>query len=162
HWEAQGGNFATAMTGMAGTVLMMEGSSVREGKYRTQITKAVNWCLTRVNDNGLIGDPNAPNQGLGYLYGHGFCILFLSRVYGEESDPNRKKVLEGVLTKAVVYAGNAQTSRGGWGYISAKEGNDFDEGSVTVTQIQALRAARNAGIPVPREIVIRTQEYLKK
>src|SRR5579863_3605027 len=30
HWEANGGNFATAMTGMAGTALLMEGSTIRE------------------------------------------------------------------------------------------------------------------------------------
>ena len=162
HWEGPGGNFATAMTGMAGMALLMEGSTIREGRYRAQIKKTVDWCLTRVNPNGLIGDPNAPNQGLGYLYGHGFCILFLSQVYGEEDDIDRRKLLESVLTKAVVYVGSAQTSRGGWGYVSAKEGNDFDEGSVTVTQIQALRAARNAGIPVPRETIVKTQEYLKK
>ena len=162
HWEGQGGNFATAMTGLAGTCLLMEGSTIREGKYRAQIKKTVEWCIAHVNTNGLIGDPLAPNQGLGYLYGHGFCILFLSQVYGEEDDIDRRKQLEAILTKAVVYVGSAQTSRGGWGYVSAKEGNDFDEGSVTVTQIQALRAARNAGIPVPREIVVKTQEYLRK
>jgi hypothetical protein len=147
---------------MAGTALLMEGSTIREGRYSKQIKKAVDWVLAHVNPNGLIGDPNAANQGLGYLYGHGFCILFLSQVYGEEDDIDRRKVLESVLTKAVVYVGSAQTSRGGWGYVSAKEGNDFDEGSVTVTQIQAVRAARNAGIAVPREIVVKTQEYLKK
>jgi len=162
HWDGPQGNFQTAMTGMAGTALLMEGSTIREGKYRGNIKKAVDWCLSRVNQNGLIGDPNAPNQGLGYLYGHGFCILFLSQIYGEEDDVDRRKQLEKVLTNAVVFVCNCQTSRGGWGYVSAKEGNDFDEGSVTVTQVQALRAARNAGIPVPREAVVKTQEYLKK
>ena len=65
-----------------------------------------------------------------------------------------------MLTKAVEYVVSAQTTRGGWGYVSAKEGNDFDEGSVTITQIQALRAARNAGIPVPREAVVKTVEVI--
>jgi hypothetical protein len=49
---------------------------------------------------------------------------------------------------------------GGWGYVSAKDGGNFDEGSVTITQLQALRAARNAGIPVPKENIQRAVNYL--
>jgi squalene cyclase len=162
HWEASGGNFHTAMTGMAGTVLLMEGSTIREGKYRQNIRRAADFLMSKVQPSGLIGDPNAPNQGLGYLYGHGFSILFLSQVYGEEEESERRARLESILTRAVLFVGHAQTSRGGWGYLSAREGNDFDEGSVTVTQIQALRAARNAGIVVPKQIIDKTLEYLKK
>ena len=40
------------------------------------------------------------------------------------------------LTKAVEFTGKAQTNRGGWGYDSAADGGDFDEGSVTITQMQ--------------------------
>ena len=59
------------------------------------------------------------------------------------------------------FTGKAQTSRGGWGYVSAADGSDFDEGSVTITQVQGLRAARNAGIVVPKSIIDKSQEYLK-
>ncbi|HEY1189343.1 MAG TPA: hypothetical protein VGE74_16945, partial [Gemmata sp.] len=50
---------------------------------------------------------------------------------------------------------------GGWGYVSAAEGNNFDEGSVTITALQGLRAARNAGIPVPKENIDRAVSYLE-
>jgi hypothetical protein len=162
HWEAAGGQFSSAMTGIAGTTILMEGSTIREGKYRENIRRAVDWILERVQRNGLIGEPNAPNQGLGYLYGHGFCILFLSQIYGEEEDPERRRKLEDVLNRAVEFACKSQTSRGGWGYVSAIDGNDFDEGSVSVTQVQALRAARNAGIVVPKVTIDKTHEYLRK
>jgi hypothetical protein len=162
HWEAPGSQFATAMTGMAGIALLAEGSTIREGKYREHIRRAADWMMERVQPNGLIGDPNAPNQGLGYLYGHGFCILFLSQLYGEEENAERRKKLEDILNRAIKFACWAQTSRGGWGYISAKDGNDFDEGSVSITQVQALRAARNAGIVVPKEAIDKTHEYLRK
>lgn len=162
HWEANGGQFASAMTALAGTALLMEGSTMREGKYATNIRRAVDWLLAHTQPSGMIGEPNAPNQGLGYLYGHGFSILFLSQLYGEEEDADRRKRLEVVLTKAVDFACKAQTSRGGWGYVSAADGNDFDEGSVSITQVQALRAARNAGIVVPREAIDKTHEYLRK
>jgi hypothetical protein len=67
-----------------------------------------------------------------------------------------------VLTRAVIFCGRAQTNRGGWGYVSAADGQNFDEGSVTITQLQALRAARNAGIVVPKEIIDNAIKYLEK
>ena len=86
----------------------------------------------RVQPNGLIGDPNAPNQGLGYLYGHGFSILFLSQLYGEEEEPDRRAQARGHPEPGGRSSpATRQTSRGGWGYLSAREGNDFDEGSVS-------------------------------
>ena len=39
------------------------------------------------------------------------------------------------------------------GATSAKDGGGFDEGSTTITQVQGLRGCRNAGIPVPKEII---------
>jgi prenyltransferase beta subunit len=160
HWEAAGGQFATAMTGVAGTTLLMEGSTLREGKYSENIRKAVDYLIAQTQKNGLIGQVNAPNQGLGYLYGHGFSMLFLSQVYGEEDDAERRKQLEGILNRAVDFCIKSQTSRGGWGYVSAKDGNDFDEGSVSVTQVQALRACRNSGIVVPKEAINKVHKYL--
>src|SRR5262249_4651529 len=53
------------------------------------------------------------------------------------------------------------STQGGWYYTSKAEGGDADEGSVTITQMQALRAARNAGIPVPKAIVKKGYDYLK-
>jgi len=162
HWEAAGGQFSSAMTGVAGTTLLMEGSTMREGKYADNIRRAVDWLLRHSQPNGLIGEVNAPNQGLGYLYGHGFSILFLSQIYGEEDDPDMRRKLEDLLNRAIDFVCKAQTSRGGWGYVSAADGGDFDEGSVSVTQVQALRAARNAGIVVPKVAVDKVHEYLKK
>jgi hypothetical protein len=45
--------------------------------------------------------------------------------------------------------------------VSAADGGNFDEGSVTITQLQGLRAARNAGIVVPKSIVDKANKYLK-
>jgi hypothetical protein len=161
-WEANGGQYPTAMTAMAGLALLMEGSTVREGKYAERIRKAVDWLMDRAQRSGLIGNPNNPTEAGRYMYGHGFGLLFLSQVYGEEEDAERRRKLEQILTRAVEYTGKAQTSRGGWGYVSSADGGGFDEGSVTVTQVQALRAARNAGIPVPKGIIDKAHEYLKQ
>ena len=65
-------------------------------------------------------------------------------------------------TRAVAFTGKAQSTAGGWGYVSAKDGADFDEGSTTVTQVQGLGACRGAGIPVPKDVLDRALDYLRK
>lgn len=160
-WSAQGGMYPTTMTGMAGLALVMEGSTCREGKYAETISKAVDWYLKRSQPNGLLGTPQNPSEGSRYTYGHGFGMLFLACVYGEEEDPTTRKKLEVLLKKAVDFSCKAVTKHGGWGYVSAADGGGFDEGSTTVTQLQALRACRNAGIPVPKETIDNAIKYLK-
>jgi hypothetical protein len=160
HWEAQGGQYPTTMTALGGMAMLMEGSTLREGKYSDNLVKCTNWLMSRAQPNGMIGNPNNPTEASRYMYGHGFGLLFLASTYGEEDDKDRRKKLEGILTRAVDFCGKAQTNRGGWGYVSAMEGNNFDEGSVTVTQLQSVRAAKNAGIKVPKSIIDNAVKYL--
>src|SRR5947209_166759 len=161
HWEANGGQYPTSMTALAGMAMLMEGSTLREGKYADHLRRAVDWLMDRAQPNGLIGNPNNPTEAARYMYGHGFGMLFLASVYGEEEDGDRRKKLEKILTKGAEFTGKAQTDRGGWGYVSAADGGNFDEGSVTITQLQGLRAARNAGIVVPKSIIDKANKYLK-
>ncbi len=157
YWEANSSQYRVAMTALAGTALLSEGSTTTTGKYAKNIRQAVEYLANDVaRDTGLIGYKGDYR----YTYGHGFSMLFLSQVYGEEEDADRRKRLKDVLTKAVKFSADAQTSRGGWGYVSAKEGRDFDEGSTCITQVQGLRACRNAGIPVSIEIIKRAKKYI--
>src|SRR5262249_26704775 len=82
------------------------------------------------------------------------------QVYGQEEDGERRHKLENILTKAVEFTGKAQSNRGGWGYVAATEGSNFDEGFSTIVQLQGLRAARNAGIVVPKKLI--DIDYLRK
>ena len=175
HWEAQGGQYPTTMTAMAGMAFLMEGSTLKEGKYSDQITKAVGWFLApaRQQPNGMIGDVRNPTESSRYMYGQGFGTLFLASVYGEEEDKEQREKLEKLLKKSVEFICKAQTTKkhkkpegkeveiGGWGYVSAQDGGNFDEGSVTITALQGLRAAKNAGIPVPKEAIDKAVNYLE-
>jgi hypothetical protein len=154
-WTAT--NYPTAMTALAGTALLCSGSTTTQGPYVKNIRRAVDYLMTRSRANGLIGDPQTDNR---YTYGHGFSMLFLSQVLGEEEDVERREQLMEVLTRAVAFSGRAQTKSGGWGYVSAKDGSDFDEGSTTITQVQGLRGCRNAGIPVPKDVIERAKNYI--
>jgi hypothetical protein len=164
HWGANGDQYPVAMTGLAGMALLMEGSTIREGKYSDNIRRAVDWLLEneRTRANGLISNPNHPSEQGRYMYGHGFGLLFLASVYGDEEDKDRREKLKSVLKRAVKFTGDAQSTQGGWYYTSAKDGHDNDEGSVTITQLQALRACRNAGIPVPKVIIDKAKKYLER
>ena len=157
HWTAQG-RYPTAMTALAGLAFLCEGSTTTQGKYAENLRRAVDFLTRRSRPNGLIGDMDDER----YTYGHGFAMLFLSQVLGEEEDLDRRRELIEVLTKAVIFTGQAQTRAGGWGYVSAKDGSGFDEGSTTITQVQGLRGCRNAGIPVPKEIIDNAVDYIHK
>lgn len=159
HWAASNDRYPTAMTAMAGIALLCEGSTTTQGKYAPHLRKAVDYLVARSRTNGLIGDPDRDDR---YTYGHGFSMLFLSQVLGEEEDAVRREQLIDILTRAVEFTGRAQTQAGGWGYVSAKDGNEFDEGSTTITQVQGLRGCRNAGIPVPNEIIDKAIGYIQK
>ncbi len=164
HWAAQGTNYRVAMTALAGMCFLMEGSSLKEGKYTDQVRKAVEWLIApaRQQANGLIADSRSPGDFGSYMHGHGYATMFLACAIGEEEDKEQREKLEKAVKKASDFICKAQTNRkhrkaegkeveiGGWGYTSATDNNNFDEGSVTITQFQALCAARNAGIEVPK------------
>jgi hypothetical protein len=159
NWSANNGQYPTAMTALAGMALLGEGSTTTQGKYAANLRKAVDYLVSRSRSNGLIGDPTRDDR---YTYGHGYSTMFLSQVLGEEEDEARRRELIEILTRAIKFTAQAQTSGGGWGYVSARDGSDFDEGSTTITQVQALRGCRNAGVPVPKEIIDKAIKYIQR
>jgi len=158
HWTGEDGRYPTAITALAGMAFLCEGSTTRQGKYSDNVRRAVYYLLSKSRQNGLIGDPDKDDR---YTYGHGFAMLFLSQIVGEEDDPRLRERLLDVLHRAVIFTGRAQTRAGGWGYLSAKDGHGYDEGSTTITQVQGLRGCRNAGIPVPKKVIDDAIDYIK-
>ena len=150
--------YPTAMAALAGTALICSGSTATQGPYADNISKAVDYLIARQDRrSGLIGDRARDDR---YTYGHGFSMLFLSQVLGEEEDSDRRQELVEVLQKAVTFSVDAQTKAGGWGYVSAKDNSNFDEGSTTITQVQGLRGCRNAGLTVPTEVIEKAKKYI--
>src|SRR5262245_35087109 len=64
HWGANGDQYPVSMTALAGLAFLMEGSTVREGKYAANVRKAADWLMARSmrggNRDGLIGNPDHP------------------------------------------------------------------------------------------------------
>jgi prenyltransferase beta subunit len=89
------------------------------------------------------------------MYGHGFGALFLAEAYGMTHRVEIREKLE----RAVRLILDSQNDEGGWRYQPVKADADI---SVTICQINALRAARNAGLYVPIETVKSCIDYVKE
>ncbi|HEX6812273.1 MAG TPA: prenyltransferase/squalene oxidase repeat-containing protein [Planctomycetota bacterium] len=158
-WSNSGGygSYPVAMTGLAGMAFIASGSTPTRGKYWQQVRRAVDFLVKHADaDTGLISVPQAEHH---LMYGHGFATQFLASVFGMEEDQKKQERLKRVLDKAVGLIAAAQSPAGGW-YYTPDSNND--EGSVTVTQIQALRACRMAGIVVDKKTIDRAVEYIKR
>jgi hypothetical protein len=166
-WSVNNGQYPVAITALAGSAFLMEGSTPREGKYARNVRRAADFLLekTRRENNkrdGLIGNVAEPQESSRYIFGHGYGMAFLAAVYGEEDDRERRERVREVLTRGVKFAVEAQTTRGGWFYTSKVESNsDMDEGATTFAVLQGLKAARNVGIAVPRETLKKASRYVE-
>jgi len=94
----------------------------------------------------------------GPMYGHGFGALFLAEVHGMVHDRELRDRLRDTLKRAIKLIVDHQNPEGGWRYHPGSRDADI---SVTICQIMALRAARNAGFYVPKSTVDRCTRYVK-
>lgn len=138
-----------AVTALAGLSFMAEGSTPGRGKYGKNVTNALNFILSCVRES----DGYITKHG-SRMYEHAFATLFLAQVYGmsQRSDIKLK------LKKAVNLIIQSQNKDGGWRYQPSPIDSDI---SVTVTTVQALRAARDVGIGVPKTVIEKAMKYIK-
>lgn len=172
-WLNSGGYgiYPVVMTSLASLALMAGGSTPESGPYSRNVLRGLNYVLNVAESynkrpDGAILIAGGGSEGRS-MYGHGFGMLFLAQCYGVEGDKTsqRARRIKKVLDGAVKLTVGAQSDlgakvkhAGGWIYTPTGRG---DEGSVTVTQLQALRACRNVGIDVPKQTIDRAVHYLK-
>ena len=142
-----------AVTSVAGLAFMSSGSSPGRGPYGPQIDKALVFVMDNTSPSGFIAV--AASSTHGPMYSHGFGTLFLAEAYGMTHRPEIREKLQ----KAVRLIVDSQNIEGGWRYQPRKADADL---SVTICQINALRAARNAGLFVPKETVDACIRYVKQ
>ena len=75
------------------------------------------------------------------------------------NQPALRDKLRGTLGRSVKLIIDTQNREGGWRYRPVRADADL---SVTICQIMALRAARNAGIAVPKSVADKCTDYVKK
>ena len=98
------------------------------------------------------------------MYGHGIVTLMLAEMVGMGVDARQDEVIRDRCQKAVDLIVRAQkmkkadTYKGGWRYGPTDVDADL---SVTVWQVMALRAAKNAGLAVPKTTIDDAIAYIR-
>src|SRR3990172_8825806 len=142
-----------AVTSLAGLAWMSGGNTPGRGKYGANVDRAVDFVLEKAGPSGYLVVPTSTSHGP--MYDHGFGALFLAEAYGmtHRADLHEK------LQKPVRLIVDTQNNEGGWRYQPVRRDADI---SVTICQIMALRAARNAGIFVPKSTGDRCIDYVTR
>lgn len=142
-----------AVVSLAGMAFLSGGHSPGRGEYGEQVSRCLRYVLDNAADDGFICNPSYTSHGP--MYDHGFGSLFLAEVYGMSPDSE----VRDKLSRAVKLIVSTQNSDGGWRYQPRIADADI---SVTICQVMALRAAKNAGIYVPNETIDRCIDYVKR
>lgn len=124
--------------------------------------KALKYMITNIepDENGYLGRSDRSR-----MYGHGIITLMLTEMLGmtpdEETDKKLRKLIDGAV-KLIIRAQQvpkSEANRGGWRYEPSSSDSDI---SVSVWQVMSLRAAKNAGIDVPKEAIDNAVAYIKR
>jgi hypothetical protein len=142
-----------AVCSLAGMAFMARGSTPDRGPYGAEVSRCLSFVLSNARADGFIVAPEAVSHGP--MYGHGFATLFLAEAYGMSDD----RTLRQRLSRAVQLIISTQNDEGGWRYEPKRQDADI---SVTICQVMALRAARNAGIFVPNKTIDACTEYVRR
>lgn len=147
-----------AIVGLAGLALLAGGQQPGRGPLGRCVTRALQYILGKEqpNPHGFLHNQFGSQHGP--MYGHGFATMFLAESHGTIADRDLRRRVRDTLGRAVKVIIDSQNKEGGWRYQPVPEHADM---SVTVCQIMALRAARNAGVEVPKSTVDRCVEYVQ-
>ncbi len=135
------------VTAICGMGFLAGGHLPDRGRYGELMRRAVDYTVAHVTDSGLVTD------GGTRMYSHAFATLFLAEIHGTIQEERIRIALEDAVHLIV----DCQNAQGGWRYNAFTTEADM---SVTVCQLQALRAARNIGIQVPKETIDRAMAYV--
>ena len=153
-WDGQGNQHRAAMTGLSGLAFLSAGHVPGKGKHGKAVEKAVNFLLRLQDREGCYADSGGRS-----MHGHGYALHFMAEAYGTTADPDLSRRLRKSVTEGVRLTARCQSPEGGWIYQPVAQGH---EGSITVTQVQALWAARQAGINVPQKTIDKGIDYMRK
>ena len=145
-----------AITSLAALAMMSGGHQPGRGIYGDHVTRALRYVMKCDDSRGFLTTRSGASHGP--MYGHGFGTLFLAEAHGMVHDRELRDQLRDKVKRAVDVIVKGQNREGGWRYMPGSADADV---SVTICQIMALRAARNAGFYVPKSTVERCTKYVK-
>ncbi|MEM1012253.1 MAG: prenyltransferase/squalene oxidase repeat-containing protein [Planctomycetota bacterium] len=145
------GTTGTAITSLGAIAFMSAGHLPGRGEYGDVVQRAVDSVISQAQPSGLLAGAGSG----GVMYQHGFATLLLGEVYGMTGDDR----IQEPLRRAVRLIEQSQNPQGGWRYQPVPVDADV---SVTICQVMALRAARDAGIKVERQVIDDAIEYVRQ
>lgn len=137
-----------AITSFALLAFLSQGHLPNQGTYGKNISKASRYLISCARQDGYMVGTRGGN-----MYAHGMATLAMAEMWGLTND----KEIKLVLTKAVDLIVKAQAREGGWRYSPRPSGSDI---SVTIMQVMALRAAKNAGVHFKDEVIEKAIGYI--
>ena len=157
--DAFGGE-ATSATSLSVMAFLAAGHTPGEGPYGEAINRGVQFVLDHQEANGLL----IHRRGHGPMYDHGISTLMLAEVSGmvpEHQSATSRRALERAIRLIIAsqLIGKPGNQTGGWRYQPVPYDADI---SVTICQIMALRAARDAGLKVEKDVIDKAVEYVKR
>lgn len=156
----------SGVAALCGLAFLSGGSTSNSGPHSESVTKIVRFLVNRCDEKGFLNHGSTARP----MYGHGFATQFLAESYGMLDEEKISKAdVQKTIQKSIQLIIDTQnreiatgTDRegGGWRYEPVKEvAADI---SVTVTQIMALRSAKNAGFYVPKETIDRGIRFIEE
>jgi len=144
----------TAITAFALLAFMSQGHVPGQGLYGPEVAKGCRFLLASAREDGYLVGARGGN-----MYCHAMATLALSQLWGMTGDEEIKPVLKKAVTLVIGCQSKAPGQEGGWRYQPTENGADI---SVTIMQVMALRAAKNAGLHVPDDTLKKAIEYIRR
>jgi len=160
------------VTALCCMALVAGGSTPDSGPYSSNVSAGLSFLIRNQQTNGQF-------QAFGSrMYSHAFATLFVAEIYGMTRDTKIGEALRAAIQFIVKnqvkppkddqYDGVGGRERlqqrfnhinavGGWRYEPGQLDADM---SITVCQLQALRAAQNSGIHVDRAVIDSARAYV--
>jgi len=138
-----GGSYRAAMTGLALLTMLAHGETQVSKQYGETVQKGVQWLMDTGRKNKNVFASQHPE------YQHAIATYALAEDYALTQIGDLLTVLEGAVEKIVT----SQSPAGAWdyGYNSKSQSDEKPFGgdlSISGWNIQALKAAKNAGVKV--------------
>ncbi|MCA8910837.1 MAG: terpene cyclase/mutase family protein [Planctomycetes bacterium] len=137
------------VTAICCMAFMASGHTPDRGEYKRNVAAGLAFVLSNIDrDTGWTSAYGTR------MYSHAFCSMFLAEVYGQTRDP----VVLSHLRNAISFIVKSQNQQGAWRYIPDQLDSDM---SICVCQLQALRAASNVGVLVPKNSIEAARDYVR-
>lgn len=149
--QEEAGEAHVGVTALAGMAFLASGHLPERGVHARVVRRTLDYMLDQAGKTPYLHD------GGTRMYSHAFGVLFLAEIFGMSR--RRDEDVARALTASTRFLVRMQNEYGAWRYAPGTNRADL---SVTVCQVQAMRAARNVGIKVPKAAIDRVVDYVER